>query len=123
MKKKNKFNIEDWAPKDRDMEDLAKKNKKKAKQRNQESDDQGEEDAILNKLKEEERKMKEREEALKEQNKMKEIHQMQQNALKDEIESMLQNVVGEQRSPKKSASKGSKASNSQKSEVGQKLPK
>lgn len=46
LKKKNKFNIEDWAPKDRDTEDLAKKNKKKAKQRNQESDDQGEEDAI-----------------------------------------------------------------------------
>ena len=117
MKKKNKFNIEDWAPKDRDMEDLAKKNKKKAKQRNQESDDQGEEDAILNKLKEEERKMKEREEALKEQNKMKEIHQMQQNALKDEIESMLHGIEGE-RSPKKSATRSSKASNSQKSEVG-----
>lgn len=61
--------------------------------------------------------MKEREEALKEQNKMKEIHQMQQNALKDEIESMLQNFEGD-RSPKKSGSKGSKATNSQKSELG-----
>jgi hypothetical protein len=46
LKKKNKFTIEDWAPKDRDTEDLSKKNKKKAKQRNQESDDQGEEDAL-----------------------------------------------------------------------------
>ena len=55
--------------------------------------------------------MKEREDALKEQNKMKEIHQMQQNALKDEIESMLQGF-GEGSPKKANGSKGSKASNS-----------
>ena len=56
--------------------------------------------------------MKEREDALKEQNKMKEIHQMQQNALKDEIESMLQNFGGADGSPKRNGSRGSKASGS-----------
>ena len=59
--------------------------------------------------------MKEREDALKEQNKMKEIHQMQQNALKDEIESILQNFGD--KSPKKDGSKGSKASGSKNGSV------
>lgn len=66
LKKKNKFTIEDWAPKEDGVEDPLKKNKKKAKQRNQESDDNGEEDALARQQKEEERKMKEREDALKE---------------------------------------------------------
>ena len=90
-----------------------KKNKKKAKARNQESDEQGEEDALQRQIKEEERKMKEREDALKEQNKMQELHQMQQNALKDEIESMLQNFgEGSPLGKKNGGSKGSKASGS-----------
>lgn len=62
--------------------------------------------------------MKEREDALKEQNKMKEIHQMQQNALKDEIESMLQNFGGDASPGKKNGgSKGSKNSGSQSSQM------
>ena len=85
-----------------------------------ESDDQAEDEAMI-KAREEERKAKERADAINEQNKMKEIHQMQQNALREEIESMLQNF-GEN-SPKKSGSKGSKASNSQKSAVGSKKSK
>ena len=73
LKKKNKFNISEWAPKDVNSEDQFKKNKKKQKVRNMESDDQAEDEAII-KAREEERKAKERADAINEQNKMKEIH-------------------------------------------------
>jgi hypothetical protein len=65
MKRLNKFNIEEWAPKEA-VDDSKSNRKKKAVVRNLESEHLDEEEMLALKILEEEQKLKEREAAAKE---------------------------------------------------------
>ena len=90
LKKQNKINIEDFAPKAPVIEQVNKKKKKGGKvQTSLETDSEESEDPFAKAAAEAERIKKEKEEAEKQAKKNKEMQKLEENQLQNEIEGLL----------------------------------